>query len=441
MPELNHLDSFSSYTPSTGSIITLFAEEDGKIVMKAKKSDGTIETLYGKGASGSEDGDGDVEFFRCASVGGPYTASGYVVSGAGVEAVNGVYLASQWTTEEGSTVYKHATQEYYYIDMWGEKGIVTSPTDYPGDGLYLNPWEEGWSASKSEYEPAPSVAFSESILMNQDDPKTWTGYKVVQTDNDCTLELDSPYTDVCTHGYEVEASLAPVELTYHHGFRPEVGRVYTKDASIMLGGIHVGASPSLVFHKSFRTWTDRAETGQLLYPTDFSSYDPEFKLYTTDSGKTIPAVGKGMLSVNNENGLFPTGSNPFTAVLCAAQTGTRRSDATIVLRYGSNNDLFFNFHTEHAQISFNNTNTYITHEPEITHNRLYHMCVTYDGATVTFYVDGSVVGQADATLNIKQETPLKIGCDKYDPFAVADVRIYNRALSASEVAALAEEFK
>lgn len=426
MPELNNIESYATHTPIHGSIVTYFAEEDGKVVMKAKKSDGTIETLYGTDISGSGSGGGDVEFYRCANVGGPYTTSGYVVSGAGVEAANGVYLASQWTTEEGSTVYKHATQEYYYIDMWGEKGIVTSPTSYPGDGLYLNPWEEGWSASKSEYEPAPSVEFNESILMNQDDPKTWVGYNVIITDN----------------GYEIDSTPSPLELTYDNGFRPEVGRVYNKDASIMLGGIHLGsADNSLVFHKSFRTWTDRAETGQLLYPTNFSVYDPEFKSYTTGSGKTIPTIGRGMLSVNNENGLFPTGSNPFTAVLWAAQTGTRRVDDSVVLRYGNNNDLLISFHTDHAQIAFSNTNIYITLEPEITHNRLYHMCVTYDGATVTFYVDGSVVGQADATLNIKQETPLKIGCDKYDPFAVADVRIYNRALSASEVAALAEEFK
>lgn len=47
MPKLHKIETTANYTPAQGSIVVFFAEEDGKLVLKVKKSDGTIETLSG----------------------------------------------------------------------------------------------------------------------------------------------------------------------------------------------------------------------------------------------------------------------------------------------------------------------------------------------------------------------------------------------------------
>ena len=442
MPELNNLDSFSSYTPVSGSIITLFAEEDGKIVMKAKKSDGSIETLYGQA---DDSGGEETELFRCSGVGGPYTTSGYVVSGAGKEEVNGKYILTDIVNDSETPVYKHATREYYYVNIWDEEGIVTSPTDYPGNGLYYNMWGEGWTTGSNGVEPAPSVEFDEHILMNQGAPKVWIGNKVVITDNGCALELDSPSTTVCTHGYEVESSPAAVELTYHHGFKPVVGRVYTKDASLMVGGIHVGASPSLVFHKSFRTWTDRAETGQLLIPYPFGLHDLKFENYTLDSGKSISAISGGGFIAEDENGNFPYGNNPVSLSVCVLQTESYMNNCWCI-QLGSHNNICLGFSSNRPRVVAQNTSADITFGYDIAFNRFYHLCATFDGSVLRLYVDGSPAGSAEVTLNVKKDMPLVLGLVGYGanytlPVAVADARVYNYALSASEVASLANEFK
>lgn len=45
MPKLETLKDTANFTPSDGEVVTFYAEENGKIVLKAKKSDGTVETI------------------------------------------------------------------------------------------------------------------------------------------------------------------------------------------------------------------------------------------------------------------------------------------------------------------------------------------------------------------------------------------------------------
>jgi hypothetical protein len=47
MPKLHKIETTANYTPAQGSIVVFFAVEDDKLVLKAKKPDGTIETLSG----------------------------------------------------------------------------------------------------------------------------------------------------------------------------------------------------------------------------------------------------------------------------------------------------------------------------------------------------------------------------------------------------------
>lgn len=45
MPDLETIQSTANFTPSDGEVVTFYAEENGKIVLKAKKPDGTVETI------------------------------------------------------------------------------------------------------------------------------------------------------------------------------------------------------------------------------------------------------------------------------------------------------------------------------------------------------------------------------------------------------------
>src|SRR5262249_25132959 len=68
-----------------------------------------------------------------------------------------------------------------------------------------------------------------------------------------------------------------------------------------------------------------------------------------------------------------------------------------------------------------------------------HVATTFDGATLACYVDGVLVGSTTATFNL-QGALLTLAQshlnENYFNGSLDDVRIYNRALSAGEIAAL-----
>jgi hypothetical protein len=74
----------------------------------------------------------------------------------------------------------------------------------------------------------------------------------------------------------------------------------------------------------------------------------------------------------------------------------------------------------------------------------YHGAVTYDGANILLYLNGSEVGRAATTglLDTDPTVPAQLGRNTGGSLAnqwdglLDDVRLYNRALSAAEIAAL-----
>jgi hypothetical protein len=74
----------------------------------------------------------------------------------------------------------------------------------------------------------------------------------------------------------------------------------------------------------------------------------------------------------------------------------------------------------------------------LTTNTWTHLAGTYDGATMRMYVNGVQVSSRAQTGQIAISTsPLQIGGDtiygQYFPGRIDEVRIYNRALSATEI--------
>ncbi len=84
---------------------------------------------------------------------------------------------------------------------------------------------------------------------------------------------------------------------------------------------------------------------------------------------------------------------------------------------------------------------YYTPTISLATNVWYHAFGVYDGSNINLYLNGAFVGQtAVSNLNIGNATNLRIGSggggsDAFDGL-IDDVRVYNRALSAAEIAAL-----
>jgi hypothetical protein len=70
-------------------------------------------------------------------------------------------------------------------------------------------------------------------------------------------------------------------------------------------------------------------------------------------------------------------------------------------------------------------------------NQWFHTAMTYDGTTMKVYLNGALNGSTQFSGTIEQSTQsLRLGQgigNEYFPGKIDDVRIYNRALSATEV--------
>jgi hypothetical protein len=72
-----------------------------------------------------------------------------------------------------------------------------------------------------------------------------------------------------------------------------------------------------------------------------------------------------------------------------------------------------------------------------------HVAATYDGSTIRLYINGQLEGSKNASFQIgTNDLPLSIGSSdggyRGMKGAIDDVRIYAKALSAQEIAALAQ---
>jgi hypothetical protein len=80
----------------------------------------------------------------------------------------------------------------------------------------------------------------------------------------------------------------------------------------------------------------------------------------------------------------------------------------------------------------------------LTANTWHHFAATFDGSTADVYFDGTLKAATPVTQSLTYDTSVfAIGCesntvfDEWFPGAVDEARVYNRALSAAEIAALA----
>ena len=146
----------------------------------------------------------------------------------------------------------------------------------------------------------------------------------------------------------------------------------------------------------------------------------------------------GTMNVPNVTGL-PAGNTPHTIAAWVKVTSLPSNRAWILLlgNEGTGSHHWLLTHSGWTQLGvWNGAQAH----PTLPVGEWKHLAVTFDGTTLTGYMDGVTVGSSAAQFDL-EGMPLTLGqghiWENYFSGLIDDVRIYSRALDATEIAALA----
>jgi hypothetical protein len=191
-------------------------------------------------------------------------------------------------------------------------------------------------------------------------------------------------------------------------------------------------------------WSFKEGTGTTV--TDVSGYNNT----GTISGATWSTLGRygNAMSFSGTSNLVLVNSSPslnltsgMTLSAWVFPTATQNNWRTIVQK---ETDAYF-LHASSdvgalrpgAGGTFDGADRHLSAPSAIAINAWSHLAVTYDGATLRFYLNGTQVNSTPATGTLQTgTTPLRMGCNTYSECfqgRIDDVRIYNRAQTAAEI--------
>lgn len=387
MPELRKIETSAAYTPSAGEVVEYLAEEDGKLVLKVKKSDGTEETL--SGGSGVD-------------VSGLTAVADKVRPGF-------TFIGAEGTVQEGTMepaipridTIGNMVRVTFYRD-----GYIALPRDDDGDVI-----AHGYMGFLNFYKCA-SV---------DTENRTWTGYKAVYGD-------DGAYSF---------AETATILLEYGNGYTPVVGKIYSEDTLIAVSGLWQNViTEGLVFRASF-TNSLTAETGQDMsdLPSGCSIDELDGKtclVYDGTGGSDKYYKGK----VSDER--FAVGMGPFTVTSWVAKGDTGYSDEVYFWWMGDNSPVIFNSR-------WFNGYTMVVHRGSTGHSSVktedrewVFLAASRTGTDVSVYINGELVSTISCSENFPEEA-FHIMPGGSTVKYMRDFRFYNRALTADEIAAVMRE--
>ena len=242
--------------------------------------------------------------------------------------------------------------------------------------------------------------------------QTWTGYKAVLSNGVYSFE------STVTSG-----------LTYGSGFTPEVGKIYDDGALVKVDKLYIGLDPAMVFYAPLAESSAAAETGQVFTQTGTVAY-------TTENG--IPCAyfnGSARLS-------FEMASLLRTLSISAWFKCSNSSTTPVILGTPGSSH-----HTASIYIASSNAGWSSWGDDKLyscTAGVWHHMalCANSSDGSVDVYIDGTLAGTSYHTWELQQTNgwlggnTQGYGLNGY----LAAVRIYDRLLTSSEVAALAAEF-
>lgn len=374
------------------------------------------------GVTGTHQG-GSMDFYKCASVQPSSTVTYYTVSGAGVAYANGRYEDTGMELD-GHPLYAFTNPEnqvtyylYYYMAGW----VISTNYEYGlNDAFYMtqsDPPTDGWFTDDNQYLPIPTVTQGTETI-----PGTWTGYKAVLSGG--------------VYSYESSATSG---LTFGSGFTPDPDQVYPNEALIQVARM-IGVIPPdyVYFHKldSATGWDVSASGAGVV----------------TDS-----TLGRDVFQITAGSGYFKTTAGILDVPYdCANRTMSfwMKEDASVSsgwagIGYGGGNENGIRFvcgiYENYPSFTAWGYDYFQTSYGLIDDLNWHHYAVTLtNGNTITMFKDGvQIFSTTLSTLSTKHEYIVlgDVYEGAYAPIAsFANLRIYDRILTAAEITALAAEF-
>jgi hypothetical protein len=309
---------------------------------------------------------------------------------------------------------KEPYQALYYTEIYSENPDPTSGS-----------WNTGYDYSTDTatgVTPVPTLSKIQ-VTMDADVPKTWDGYKAVLTDG----------------VYSFEETLT-VGMSYGTAFTPNVGGIYNSEVNVKVASLLLPIpQDGLVFYAPLSEASSTAETGQSLTTSGNVTYS------TVDG---IPcATFSGSYLSGNGGSSMPQGDADRT-FSCWVKASSNDTTTYGLFAYGSSSEnrcIQWSLSGKKIQESggYNSSNEGYSNEISDV-SKWHHYLIKHSNGVSYFYVDGVFSGSFSYTRNTSSDAfSIGIAIDHSTGSAsknIAAVRIYNRALTDTEIADLANEF-
>lgn len=241
---------------------------------------------------------------------------------------------------------------------------------------------------------------------------------------------------------DAEMSNLVCELNATEQFKQAVSFTKTEAPTIGTKGIVIDLpekkinmpSEGLVLYVPFDSNTTTAETGQDL---SFRSSGIEFSTY-----KGVPSISmtRGAAAVSFAAAGLPTGNAPFTISVWFLNPSNNGQESIIIWGPETTGQMvFLNFHNGQLSLDTWYGDTSIDVK-NLFSDQWQLLDTVYDGTTLRFYINTILVGSSEVALGTGSASTAYIGGHPSHEFGwsgrLSDLRVYNRALSVSELKAL-----
>lgn len=264
--------------------------------------------------------------------------------------------------------------------------------------------------------PATSMDFYKCTYVSSDSSMTWSGYKAVFNGQSYQLESDA------TTGLKYTA------------IKPTVNNIYSQNALVAVKKLYMHSAlpqQGLIFYAPLDAYKQQADTQQVLQYTSGVTF------------QTIAGVPCGKFYSNMIN--FSAGGFPSNQVTISAwyYQAPSAGDATGFFGYGGGGGRVALLQNSGGIFCLQYDGGRISSGVSISPNGFwYHLAAVIGTSSVLFYINGQLAATKSYSANINPQNGVIGGlngsymCSCY----IAGARIYNRQLTAAQIAALATEF-
>ena len=249
--------------------------------------------------------------------------------------------------------------------------------------------------------------------------KTWTGYKAEMVNGSYVFE------ETVTAG-----------LSYRFGYIPQKDFVYNADCSVRLSGLYNIPETGMVFYAPLDGASEVAETGQSMTPTGNVNYTLK------DGIPCVSLYNNSRITVEDVSAL-PFGNSAKTLSVWV-WFDQYQWEENIAISYGSEYEMGLRYHNGSLNYFWGRDG----YDGGVTQGGItgkwIHLAGTWDGSLGKLYVDGQLIGSSSNAQNTGVGVLMLGSLSRSLPSSslyLAGCRVYNRALTADEIAVLATEYQ